>query len=110
MTDSDQFSLTLTLDGPLVEEHRLSLSELVRVAKQLRLTVKNIATVLAQRGPSGQSGRSEQFIEASTDLRVVGQPVAGSFQLELEVPPARQDNPEFDADFGPTLAERSVTH
>lgn len=78
--------LTLRLDGPMVAEHRLPLSELERMTKQLRAALRDVATVLTDYGPSGTGGRVKRFIEASTDLRVVGSPQAGSFCLDLEAP------------------------
>lgn len=109
MTSGKPLRLSLTLDGPLVEENRLPVSELVRVARQLRVTLRGIATVLAERGPSGRAGRTERFIEEATDLRVVGSPRAGSFALDLETPPQAHEGHEalpMESDEG--LAEQSV--
>jgi hypothetical protein len=109
----DLLRLTLKLEGSLVRDHRLPLSELQRVAQQLRGTLRSIAVVLTDSGPSGQSGRVKKFIEESVDLRVVGAPQAGSFVLEMEAPPdAPADAPpeqvEMLESLGPQLADRSV--
>jgi hypothetical protein len=102
-------TLTLKLDGPLVEEHRLPLSELLRVGKQLRDSLRDVAIVLTHHGPSGTSGRSKKEIESAADLRVVGAPRAGSFALDLEVPPT--DVPAqvgLPGDLGLTLSEQAI--
>ncbi|HEV3000139.1 MAG TPA: hypothetical protein VGW75_05300 [Solirubrobacteraceae bacterium] len=104
-----RLSLSLRLEGPLVEDHRLPLSELQRIATQLRSTLRSIAVVLTDSGPSGRGGRVRSFIEESVDLRVVGAPTGGSFGLELETPPASPSGqPELLDRMGPRLAERSV--
>jgi hypothetical protein len=109
MSEEARLRLTLTLEGPLVEEHRLPLSELQRIATHLRGTLRSIAVVLSDYGPSGQGGRVKKFIEESVDLRVVGAPRAGSFALELELPPeAPLEQAELVQSVGPRLAERSV--
>jgi hypothetical protein len=101
--------LTLKLEGSLVEEHRLPLSELQRIARHLRGTLRSIAVVLSDYGPSGQGGRVKKFIEESVDLRVVGSPREGSFALELELPPdAPPEQAELVKSVGPRLGERSV--
>lgn len=101
--------LTLKLDGPLVEEHRLPLSELLRVGKHLRDSLRDVAVVLTHYGPSGTAGRSKKEIEKAADLRVIGGPQAGSFSLELEAPsinvPAQTGLP---GDMGPTLSEQAI--
>jgi hypothetical protein len=53
----DPLSISVTLEGPLVHEHRLPLSELQRIARHLRGTLRSIAVVLSHYGPSGHSGR-----------------------------------------------------
>lgn len=107
---SDQpLILTLKLDGPLVEEHRLPLSELLRVGKQLRDSLRDVAVVLTHRGPSGTSGRSKKEIELAADLRVIGGPRAGSFALDLEMPPTQVPGQEgLPGNMGPTLSEQAV--
>lgn len=101
--------LSLILDGPLVENHRLPMSELQRLNRQLRATLRAIAIVLSERGPSGQVGRVERFIEDATDLRVVASPKPGSFALELEVPPdAEAPQESLPVELGTGLSERSV--
>jgi hypothetical protein len=64
--------------------------------------------VITQRGPSGKAGRVEKFIEQAVDLRVIGQPRAGSFKLELEVPTEVTPDPQLPADFGPGVADDAV--
>lgn len=105
----DPLRLVLKLEGPLVAEHRLPLSELQRVAQHLRGTLRSVAVVVTQSGPSGQSGRVKKYIEDAVDLRVVGAPQAGSFMLELEVPPDPPAPAEkLSVDLGPHLGERAV--
>lgn len=99
----------LTLHGPLVRDHRLPLSELLRIGTQLRNSLRDVAIVLSHHGPSGTAGRSKKVIEESVDLRVVAGPRAGSFALDLEVPPESPPAQEqFPADLGPMLSERAV--
>lgn len=102
-------TLTLRLNGPLVDEHRLPLSELLRVGRQLRDSLRDVAVVLTHRGPSGTAGRSKKEIELAADLRVVAAPSAGSFVLNLEMPqsdvPAQEGLP---GDMGPSLSEQAV--
>ena len=101
--------LTLRLDGPLVEEHRLPLSELQRVTKLLRTALRDVAMVLTDYGPSGKGGRVKRFIEDSTDLRVVGSPQPGSFCLDLEAPataPLAQETLDLGVDH--SLSERAI--
>lgn len=100
--------LVLRLDGPMVAEHRLPLSELQRITRQLRLALRDVATVLTDYGPSGQGGRVKRFIEAATDLRVVGSPRAGSFCLDLEVPTASAEQETLDVGNTEHLSERVV--
>jgi hypothetical protein len=101
--------LSLKLDGPLVADHRLPLTEFERITRQLRVGIRDVAVVLARYGPSGRGGRVPKFIEEATDLRLVAQPRAGSFELELEVPPEPTDAQlELPADVGAALAERAV--
>ncbi len=105
----ERLRLSLTLEGELVDEHRLPLSELERVTGQLRSTLRSIATVLTERGPSGRGGRTQRFIEEASDLRVVASPKAGSFALELETPPPAPAHQEgLPLETGDGLAERSV--
>jgi len=99
----------LRLDGPMVSEHRLPLSELERVSKQLRIALRDVATVLSDYGPSGQGGRVKAFIEDATDLRVVGSPRAGSFCLELEAPTPAADQEELDIGVAEDLSERTIS-
>lgn len=101
-------TLTITLTGPLVHEHRLPLSELQRISKHVRGALRDVALVITQRGPSGKAGRAEKFIEDAVDLRVIGQPRAGSFKLELEVPTDVAPDPQLPADFGPGVADDAV--
>ncbi|MEJ7655598.1 MAG: hypothetical protein WKF33_01020 [Thermoleophilaceae bacterium] len=109
MANADTLRLTLKLDGPLVEEHRLPLSELLRVGKQLRDSLRDVAIVLTQHGPSGTAGRSKKVIEDSVDLRVVAAPRAGSFALDLEAPPqGAPDQGELSQDLRTGLSERAV--
>jgi hypothetical protein len=105
--------VTLKLEGPLVDDHRLPISELARVSRHLRVTLRGIAVVLSDYGPSGQGGRVKRFIENSVDLVVVGAPRAGSFVLNMEAPTAQPTDvsPEQAAlleTFGPHLGDRSV--
>jgi len=109
VTGRDPLRLTLTLDGPLVRDHRLPLSELLRIGTQLRNSLRDVAIVLSHHGPSGTAGRSKKVIEESVDLRVVAGPRVGSFALDLEVPPESPPAQEqLAADLGPTLTERAV--
>ena len=108
MPDDAPTTLTITLSGPLVREHRLPLSELQRISQHVRGALRDIALVITQRGPSGKAGRVEKFIEQAVDLRVVGQPRAGSFKLELEVPTDLRPDPQLPADFGPGVADDAV--
>lgn len=109
VTSREPLRLTLRLDGPLVDEHRLPLSELLRVGKQLRVSLRDVAVVLSHHGPSGTTGRSKKTIEESVDLRVVAAPRAGSFVLDLEAPPeAPPEQEELPADMGPALSERAI--
>jgi hypothetical protein len=101
-------TLTITLNGPLVREHRLPLSELQRISQHVRGALRDVALVITQRGPSGKAGRVEKFIEQAVDLRVIGQPQAGSFKLELEVPTDVAPDPQLPADFGPGVADDAV--
>jgi hypothetical protein len=101
-------TLTITLNGPLVHEHRLPLSELQRISQHVRGALRDVALVITQRGPSGKGGRVEKFIEQAVDLRVVGQPQAGSFKLVLEVPTDVTPDPQLPADFGPGVADDAV--
>lgn len=101
--------LTLKLEGPLVREHRLPLSELLRVGKQLRDSLRDVAIVLTHRGPSGTAGRSKKEIELASDLRVVATPRSGSFVLDLEMPPVEVPAQEgLPGDMGPTLSEQAT--
>jgi hypothetical protein len=109
MDPSDPTRLTINLDGPLVETHRLPLSELARVARQFHVALQDVATVLSGFGPSGHGGRAKKFIEEATDLRVIAPPRAGSFVLELEVPPHRDATQEgLPMELGSDLGERAV--
>lgn len=109
MAATDDLRLTLTLDGPLVDDHRLPLSELLRVGKQLHDSLRDVAIVLTQLGPSGTAGRSKKVIEDSVDLRVVAAPRPGSFALELEGPPEGvPEQTELSQDMGSSLSERAV--
>lgn len=108
MPVDSQLRLTIKLDGPLVDKHRLPLSEFARVTKQLRAALQDVATVLSGHGPSGQSGRTRRFIEQASDLYVVASPRPGSFVLELEVPQQFPEREGLPLDAGPSLAERSV--
>lgn len=106
---SQPLRLTLKLDGPLVAEHRLPLSELLRVGKHLRDSLRDVAVVLTHHGPSGTAGRSKREIEQAADLRVIGAPRAGSFALDLEAPPIDvQAQAGLPGDMGPTLSEQAI--
>jgi hypothetical protein len=106
---TDRLRLSIKLDGPLVEEHRLPLSELTRVTRQLRVALRGVAIVLADYGPSGQGGRVKKFLEEATDLRVVASPRPGSFVLDLEAPPdAPLSQEEIELPPAPHLAERTI--
>jgi hypothetical protein len=101
--------LTISLDGPLVAAHHLPLSELLRVTKQFHAALQDVAIVLSGFGPSGHGGRAKKFIENATDLHVVAAPRAGSFVIELEVPPQREVAQEdLPMDVGSDLGERAV--
>ncbi|HWT93450.1 MAG TPA: hypothetical protein VN238_10670 [Solirubrobacteraceae bacterium] len=101
--------LNIKLEGPLVEQHRLPMSELERLTKLIRGTLRSIALVLTDEGAGRQSGRVKRFIETSVDLDVVGAPRAGSFVLDLEVAPTRAGAQEgLDIYAGPPLGERAV--
>ncbi|MCA1694661.1 MAG: hypothetical protein LC749_07980, partial [Actinobacteria bacterium] len=105
----DPLRLRLKLDGPLVEDHRLPLSELLRICGQLRASLRDVAVVLLRHGPSGRAGRVKRVVEESVDLRVVGSPRAGSFALELEAPrEAPPEQEELPTDLGPALSEQAV--
>lgn len=105
--------VTIRLDGPLVDQHRLPLSEFSRVARQFHRALQSVAVVLAGYGPSGHGGRSKKFIEQATDLNVVAPPRPGSFILEFEVPaPGDIEQEELpvepDAHLGEQAAESLV--
>jgi hypothetical protein len=109
MSGSDPVVLTVKLDGPLVSEHRLPLSELLRVGKQLRDSLRDVAVVLAHQGPSGTAGRAKKSIEAAVDLRVVGGAKRGSFVLELETPPESPgEQAELPVEMGPRLSRQAI--
>jgi hypothetical protein len=108
MSIDQRLLLTIKLDGPLVDQHRLPLSEFARVTKQFRAALQDVATVLSGHGPSGQSGRVRKFIEQASDLYVVASPRPGSFVLELEVPSQLSEQEDLSLEMGPSLAERSV--
>jgi hypothetical protein len=109
MSDNVPLRLELRLAGPLVDENRLPLSELERVAGRLRTTLRDVAIVLSDHGPSGRGGRVKRFIENAVDLNVVGRPRAGSFVLELEAPPTTEpDQDQLFDDFAPGLVEHAV--
>ena len=109
MTTQPQLELELTLDGPLVDGHRLPLSELQRVSRLLRAALRGVALVLTDEGPSMRTGRARRFIEQATDLEVVAGPRAGSFGLVFETPreaaPEQQSLPAASA---PGLAEHAL--
>jgi hypothetical protein len=87
----------------------LPLSELQRVAQLVRGTLRSIALVLTDEGPGRQSGRVKRFIETSVDLEVVGAPRAGSFVLDMEVPPSSaKDQPDLELRAGPHIGDRAV--
>lgn len=109
MPDTPPLRLELRLLGPLVDEGRLPLSELQRVSNRLRTTLRDVAIVLSDQGPSGRGGRVKKFIEQAVDLNVVGSPRKGSFVLELEA--SARSKPDQEAlfeHFGPELAERAM--
>jgi hypothetical protein len=109
MPDDAPLRLELRLVGPLVDEGRLPLSELQRVSSRLRTTLRDVAIVLSDHGPSGRGGRVKKFIEQAVDLNVVGSPRRGSFVLELEAPtPSMPDQEALFDDLGPELAERAM--
>jgi hypothetical protein len=113
MGDDDRMTVILKLDGPLVNDHRLPLSELQRVSQHLRGTLRSIGIVLTDSGPSGHGGRVKKFIEDAVDLVVVAAPKPGSFTLELEAPPDMPtDGPAEQValldSLGPRLGDRSV--
>jgi hypothetical protein len=109
MPDAPPIRLELRLLGPLVDEGRLPLSELQRVSNRLRTTLRDVAIVLSDHGPSGRVGRVKKFIEQAVDLNVVGSPRSGSFVLELEAPTrSARDQEELFEDLGPELAERAM--
>jgi hypothetical protein len=79
------------------------------VADRLRTTLRDVAIVLSDHGPSGRGGRVKKVIEQAVDLDVVGSPRKGSFVLDLEAPalsPADQD--ELFEDCAPDLADRAI--
>lgn len=107
---SQPLQLNLRLVGPLVEDHRLPLSELQRVATIVRGTLRSVALVLTDEGTGLQSGRVKRYIETSVDLEIVGAPRAGSFCLDLEVPETpEREQAGLDVDAGSHLGERAVT-
>jgi hypothetical protein len=109
MADDAQLRFEIRLSGLLVAYSRLPLSELERVAGRVRTTLRHVAIVLSNHGPSGTGGRVSKFIENAVDLNVVGSPRSGSFVLELEAPPpAAEDQDELFRDFAPGLVERAV--
>jgi hypothetical protein len=114
MRNHDHMRVLITLDGPLVNEHRLPLSEFTRVTRQFHRALQDVAIVLSGYGPSGHGGRSKKFIEEATDLNVIAPPRAGSFVLELEVPSprtiAQEGLPvELDAHLGERAVESLVS-
>lgn len=109
MSDTTPLRLELRLVGSLVNGSRLPLSELERVAGRLRTTLRDVAIVLSDHGPSGRGGRVKKFIEQAVDLNVVGSPRIGSFVLELEAPPrSPTEQDELFGDFSPDLVEHSI--
>lgn len=109
MSEVIPLRLELRLHGTLVRSSRLPLSELERVAGRLRTTLRDVAIVLSDHGPSGRGGRVKKYIEEAVDLNVVGSPRTGSFVLDLEAPPRpAADQDELFDDFGPDLVERAI--
>jgi hypothetical protein len=114
MPNQNHMRVTIKLDGPLVDQHRLPLSEFMRVTRQFQRALQDVAIVLSGHGPSGHGGRSKKFIEEATDLNVVAAPRAGSFILELEVPPPRTTAQEglpieLDAQLGEHAVESLIS-
>jgi hypothetical protein len=109
MPADSRFTLQIRLEGPLVADNRLPLSELLRIGAQLRDVLRDVAVVLTDLGPSGTSGRSQRVVEQAVDLQVVAGPRAGSFLLELELPPESPPAQEqLELETGPALSERTV--
>jgi hypothetical protein len=109
--ERSKLGITLRLDGPLVEEHRLPLSELERVAGLLRGALRGVAIVLTNAPPTVRGGRTRGHIESATDLVVVGTPREGSFVMDLEPPapaPTSSDQEPLVRDDEGLLANRTV--
>ena len=114
MPNHMRLRLTIKLDGPLVDKHRLPLSELTRVIRQFHRALQDVAVVLSGYGPSGHGGRSKKFIEQATDLSVIATPLPGSFILELEAPPPKAIEQEglpisLDAHLGEQAVESLIS-
>src|SRR5215211_4084563 len=77
--------LTIRVKGGPADEGRLPLAELLRVGRQIRSALRDVATVLTM-GVGGRPGRVRGFIEHATELDVVANPRRGSFVLDLELP------------------------
>ncbi|MBB4661571.1 hypothetical protein [Conexibacter arvalis] len=109
MKGRDALHLRLRLEGPSVADHLLPLSELQRVAERLRGTLRSIAIVLTDYGPSGRGGRVRGFIERSVDLNVIGGARAGSFVLEMATPDASTTDQEgLIPDVDPRLGDEAL--
>jgi hypothetical protein len=78
--------VTLRLDGGPAKEHRVPVTDLLTVAGQLQVALRNVAAVLVQM-PSGRGGRKVHQIEAATQLDFVAPPRRGSFEVDLELAP-----------------------
>lgn len=105
----DPATLSLRLEGPLVADHRLPLVELERLLRGLRGTLREVAAVLSDQTSSARGGRARGFVEAAANLRVVGGARAGSFQLDLELPPPPALQPEaLPSEAVLTLADEAV--
>jgi hypothetical protein len=79
-------------------------TDLLTVAGQLQIALRNVAAVLAQM-PSGRGGRKVQEIEAATQLDFVASPRRGSFEVELEL---AQVPPTLDSDEFPLVGDLAL--
>jgi hypothetical protein len=96
--------VTLRLDGGPAARHRVPVTDLLTVAGQLQVALRNVAAVLVQM-PSGRGGRKVQQIEAATQLDFVATPRRGSFELDLELAPLP---PTLDIDEFPRMGDQAL--
>ncbi len=77
-------SLTIRLDGPAVEDHRIALQDLALFCRQLQTTVDRIAKVLSGQTDSAGRGRKPRGIKSACALEVVAVG-SGSFSIVCDL-------------------------